>query len=333
MLGLDAEAIPAWKRELLLHYSDHIAAEMLVIDGLHNGWRHLVLPICFDDALVMDAVLTVSAFHHPMGFSLSHDQQFQPDILYARTITGLQARSKIAEYDRQSQHCIILTIMLLLTGIMVSGYPDFPILFHMLQSALDAIGGEKGLGSGEVAEFITRQINKLRVYAAPLLSEDYGIAALSSSERSEKMFGCLRYCLEQRPEHSESILKIPDIVQQACDIYLGHVIPCGEHALDPTTPIGKLESINRLSRFKQTLEIFPHDSPGEQVLIWATFMAASDCLLEEHKVFFEDFFRRHYMRSKFKNLEFGLDALRKIWARPLTERWTALLPQSKLFLM
>lgn len=134
---------------------------MLVIDGPHNGWRHLVLPIAYSDTLVMDAVLTVSAFHHASDAFLSYEEQdTAPNKLYSRTILGLQQRSSIANCDRTSQHAIVLTILLLLTASMISCCTDFPILFGMLKSAVDAIGGGEQLGSGEVAEFITRQIHK-----------------------------------------------------------------------------------------------------------------------------------------------------------------------------
>lgn len=147
------------------------------------------------------------------------------------------------------------------------------------------------------------------------------------------MFDCLRYCLERQPTHSATVSMIPHIVRQACDIYLGQVRHLEAHFSESMASVDIYESVNRLQCFKETLEVFPQGSPGEQVLIWASFMAASACLLEEHKVFFEQFFMRQYARSRFKNLERGLEALRKIWARSPEERWTALLPQARLFVM
>ncbi|KAI9166453.1 hypothetical protein HJFPF1_02555 [Paramyrothecium foliicola] len=185
-------AIPPWRQSLLQHY------------GPHNGWRHLVLPIARRNTLVMDAVLTVSAFHRTRGIDVSQTKQgIKPNSLYAQTILELQNSSRIVDCDRDSQHAIILTIMLLLTTIMVSGYSDFPILFGILNSALEAIGGDAKLCSGDVADFITRQVHKLRVYAAPLLSEEYGTVMLSSKTNTERMFDCLNYCLEQQPEHPD----------------------------------------------------------------------------------------------------------------------------------
>ncbi|KAG7405531.1 Acriflavine sensitivity control protein acr-2 [Fusarium oxysporum f. sp. rapae] len=203
--------IPAWKRCLLLHcgfpartaitsscstsdtsiVSENIAGEMIAIDGPHNGWRHLVLPIADHDELVMDAVLAVSLFHKPeilqdISLAVRPEEEY-----YARAIHGLQERSQLRDYNQLTRHSIILTILLLLTAVMVNGSSDFPILFGMLQSAIDAIGGDMELGSGGTAEFLSRQIRKIKVYAAPLLSEQTGIDIISSETEVNKIITTL----------------------------------------------------------------------------------------------------------------------------------------------
>ncbi|KAM0258750.1 hypothetical protein ACHAPA_011070 [Fusarium lateritium] len=164
--------LPAWKRCLLLHcealtrllkntsVSENIAGEMIACDGPHNGWRHFVLPVAEHDELVMDAVLAVSLFHSPQVLQdLPATGQPEQDH-YARAIQGLQKRSQLSDCDKPNQHSILLTILLLLTAVMVNGSSDFPILFGVLQSAIDAIGGDMELGSGGIAEFLARQIHK-----------------------------------------------------------------------------------------------------------------------------------------------------------------------------
>ncbi|ENH68890.1 Acriflavine sensitivity control protein acr-2 [Fusarium oxysporum f. sp. cubense race 1] len=290
--------VPAWKRRLLLHFSENIAGEMIACDGPHNGWRRFVLPMADRDELVMDAVLAVSLFHRPQA---PHDQPAtdRPEQdHYARAIQGLQKRSQLGDCDRPDQHSILLTILLLLTAVMVNGSSDFPILFNMLQSAIDAIGGDMRLGSGGIAEFLVRQIRKLKVYAAPLLSEDAGINIISSEAEVDKMFECLNHCVQNNPQHSKSLELVPGLVRQACEIYLNQV------AFDSHTPVTPqvrarrvVESIRRVQRFIDTFEAFPENAPGKQ------------------------------------NLTMGLGTLRKIWARKPDERWTVLLPQPKIFVM
>ncbi|KAJ3527335.1 hypothetical protein NM208_g10751 [Fusarium decemcellulare] len=338
--------IPLWKRQLFMHYSNRIAREMLAIDGVHNGWRHLVLPVAHGDEVVMNAVLTVSAFHLYLGEPIriqsrgmlsTEPSLFIPDgcpsadVLYARTIKGLQQRRELAGVDCAARQSVLLTILVLLISVMVNGRKDFPLLFGMLQSALEAVGGEGRLGGGELGEFMVRQIRKLRVYAAPLLSEQSGLETLAAQAHWCHIFDCLNHCSQSQPDHAGAVPVITDIVQQAHDIYIRQATSNFQKkpsANDLAT------SIHGIQRFKETLEAFPKDSPGQQVLIWATFIAASDCILDEHKAFFESLLMQHHARSGFLNVVKGLKHLRNIWARKSQgDKWTRLLPQAQMFLM
>ncbi|KAM0558013.1 hypothetical protein ACHAPJ_005180 [Fusarium lateritium] len=211
LLSPHPDHVPAWKRRLMLNFSENIAGEMIAADGPHNGWRHLVLPIADRDELVMDAVLAVSLFHSPeILLDIPSTERPKQDH-YARAIQGLQERSQLRDCDQLTRHSIILTILLLLTAVMVNGSSDFPILFGMLQSAIDAIGGDTELGSGGMADFLVRQVRKLKVYAAPLLSEDTGINVISSEAEVDKMFECLHHCQENNPQYSHSLGMVPDL--------------------------------------------------------------------------------------------------------------------------
>ncbi|KAI5459481.1 hypothetical protein BGZ63DRAFT_474121 [Mariannaea sp. PMI_226] len=351
------DSITSWKRALLLHFSDNIAKEMIAIDGIHNGWRHLVLPLAHADQLVMDAVLAVSAFHLSSqearhthyssrsssrgvpSFSFFTAQQHYSNSqqLYAHAIQGLQKRQKLATCDKQDQHLVLLTILILLVSVMVTGSKDFPILFNMLQSALQAIGGEVELDDGDLSQFIIRQIHKMRVYAAPLLDEESGRSILSSQEHMVQAFECLNYCARQRPDAASAVPLIMSLVEQAHEIYLQQVLRDSSTSSSlgcPSRPCTVPPSTTLVQRFKETLEDFPPGLPGEQVLIWATFIAGSDCVTDEHKSFFEGELLRHFDRSGFINLLSGLEHLRTIWTqRSLGASWTSLLPQTGVFIM
>lgn len=149
---------------LNLSVSDNIAPEMVVIDDNHNGWRHLVLPLAWGDKLVMKAVLTVSSFHlsRKSGgrVQVQNQRLARPSTLYFEAIRELQNRKGLDQYDHQTKRLVILSIIVLLVAVMVTGCSDFPILFHLLQSALDIVGGEDGLGPDELSEFALRQIHK-----------------------------------------------------------------------------------------------------------------------------------------------------------------------------
>lgn len=97
------------------------------------------------------------------------------------------------------------------------------------------------------------------------------------------------------------------------------------------------KSVVRVEHYIETLKALlgsPVGESCEQVLIWATFVAASGCILDEHIRFFEGVFLRHYARSGFLNVLVGLETLRKIWNRQNTsERWTVLMAQTKKLVM
>lgn len=145
---------------------------MTAIDGSHNGWRHLVLPFARGDRLVLDAVLTVSAFHiwlnrnpatavySPADMVRTGIQAPDPNQLYRRVIWGLQQQPELESCGAKQKHSILMTILVLHVGVMVTGRSDFPMIFRMLESALAAMGGCEALGGGEVADFILPEVAK-----------------------------------------------------------------------------------------------------------------------------------------------------------------------------
>uniref|UniRef100_L2FL93 Uncharacterized protein n=1 Tax=Colletotrichum fructicola (strain Nara gc5) TaxID=1213859 RepID=L2FL93_COLFN len=218
---------------------------------------------------------------------------------------------------------------------MVTGSDDFPLLFRLLESALEAIGGEDSLGEDELSRFIVRQVHKMRVYAAPLINEQWGITTLSTRQNITQAFECIKHCSQHQPEHYPITSLVMSLIQQSYDIYLDQArrdILSVASVSDSFPQFA--ESICRVQRFKETFESFPAGSPGKQVLIWATFMAASDSVLEEHKSFFREVFASFYKRSGFENLRKGMDQLERVWKRrTLGDRWISLLPQAKVFIM
>lgn len=158
-------------RQLLtnsLKVSQHISYEMVAVDGLHNGWRHLILPFAQHDELVMNAVLTVSAFHFRLNVLGSEQYQFgsspqcipDPNELYKNVICGLKQQHQLDTCNIEKKHSVLMTILVLIVGTMVTGRSDFPFLFRMLESALQAVGGDDVLGSSDAAAFILSQVNK-----------------------------------------------------------------------------------------------------------------------------------------------------------------------------
>jgi len=131
---------------------------MVAIDDYHNGWRTTILPMACVDEVIMDSVLAVSTFH--LQRTTCDLLVPEPNELYVRALRGLQKRQHLDQHNTEMNLSVFTAIIVLLVCIMVNGHADFPILYRMLRSALDAVGGESGLGSGDVSAFLIRQIRK-----------------------------------------------------------------------------------------------------------------------------------------------------------------------------
>ncbi|KAH8810879.1 hypothetical protein F5884DRAFT_261958 [Xylogone sp. PMI_703] len=310
--------VEPWKEFLLNYYSDRIASEMVVIDGNYNEWRDLILPIAYIDEMVMNAVLAAAASHLS---GKTHHSLTNPRKHFAQAVSWLLNRKDLTKCSLQTKQFVFVALIILLLNVMITGCSDFPLIFHMLESALNAVGGEGGLGSGELAGFLLRQIRKLRIYAAPLLSEAEGVYHISSL--AHQSFDCLYHHRSMYPNHASTFNMIADIRQQAFDIYLLRV----------TEGPMSIVSVNNIEHFIETLQSLPDDALGVHVLIWACFMAASESSTQEHQLFFRQYLETQYQRNGFANILKALKLLERIWARETYENWPALLPEPKAFIM
>ncbi|KAF7557616.1 hypothetical protein G7Z17_g566 [Cylindrodendrum hubeiense] len=304
---------------LLTYFSNNIAPEMVVVDDVNNGWRHLILPMARTSEVMMSAVLAASAYH--LRGRDANQSVADPNRLYGQAIRELKRKSDLSGCDQRAKQVVILAIVVLLVAVMITGCSDFPIIFHMLESALDAVGGESGLlDGGEMSQFLLRQIRKLRVYAAPLLSQDAGLYTMM--HRAQESFDCLDYYDKLHPKQSSMFKAIANIRQQAFNIYLDRVLAKG-------VSTASKGAVDRFITAIQALE----GTPGEHVLIWPVLIAASESSTLEHQKVFEDFLDRQYRRNGFLNILKAVELLKKIWAPTTSEDWPALLPVPQVFIM
>ena len=162
---------------------------------------------------------------------------------------------------------------------------------------------------------------RMRVYAAPLLSQGDGVYAIMC--QAQESFDCLHYYDRLYPKHSATFNLIADLRQQAFNIYLDRVLDGGTSTA----------STGVVDHFMETVQSFPEESPGEHVLVWPVFIAASESCSPEHHLFFEQFLERQYRRNGFVNILRALELLRRIWTRNDNEEWPALLPEPQVFIM
>ncbi|KAJ4350032.1 uncharacterized protein N0V89_008653 [Didymosphaeria variabile] len=151
------ETFPQWKRSLITYFSRRIAPYMLSIDDESNGWRELILPIALDDEVVMDAVITASAYH----ISANSDANLVLGPLsYTKAIDGLMKRQDFRSLKPLVNGFSVIAILVLLCSVLVTGCDDFPIMFKMLKSAYEVMMEDGGSGDHTLNIFLRRQVNK-----------------------------------------------------------------------------------------------------------------------------------------------------------------------------
>ncbi|KAI0880230.1 fungal-specific transcription factor domain-containing protein [Annulohypoxylon maeteangense] len=295
---------------------------MVIIDDRNNGWRHLILPLACADELVMYSVLTVAALHFSERAQGQHVAD--PIRLYSKTINELQKRRDLCEGDLEARYRIIVTIIVLLLSTLVDGCPDFTILFRMLQSALDVIGGEKSLAASKnaIASFSAKQIRKISVYMSPFISQDAGVCAIAT--QVQQRWDDQEYLFQLYPDHAYTLPLTSSLRELAFQIYLQQI----RGVVDTNVKISDM-----VSRFRLMLESIPEDGEAEHVLIWPVFIVASASYTAEHNIYFTQFLERQFSRSGFRNIIKAVESLRRIWARNRYEDWTTLLSEQEVFVM
>jgi hypothetical protein len=161
----------------------------------------------------------------------------------------------------------------------------------------------------------------MRVYAAPLLSQDAGLHAIIY--HAQDSFDCLHYYDQLHPTQSPTFKVLADLRQQAFDIYLDRVLAGGSGTASKRV----------LDRFIATVQSFTEGSLGENVLVWPVFIAALESCTSEHQKIFENFLRRQHQRNGFGNILRALELLKTIWSRKSNDDWPALLPEPQVFVM
>jgi hypothetical protein len=172
----------------------------------------------------------------------------------------------------------------------------------------------------------------MRVYAAPLLSQDAGLYAILA--HADSSFDCLHYYASLYPQHAMLFETLADLRQQAFTIYLRRVLGSGVSHCDGEFMGDGLTGDDLVQHFISTLESLPPCSPGLHALVWACFIAASESRSPQHQLVLVRFLEGQHARNGFANIPRGLELLRqRIWVDDDGEMWPSLLPEPRVFIM
>lgn len=114
-----------------------------------------------------------------------------------------------------------------------------------------------------------------------------------------------------------------ELNKQACDIYVTRALA------GPTAP----PLIAMVEKFIDTMNLYPAGAPGEHILVFATFFAAAESVLPEHRQYFINALQTHHRRNGFRNIPLAIDHLQRLWTERGVKDWTQLLPELRTFIV
>jgi hypothetical protein len=124
----------------------------------------------------MDAVVTVAFYHLELNkstqahkrtkceLSATRSDLRDPNEMYNRVIQGLRSQPGLNSGNVNIKISVSITILILFVGAMVTGGSDFLLLSRMLESAIEAMGGEDKLPRVYASDFIKNQNHKYVVF-------------------------------------------------------------------------------------------------------------------------------------------------------------------------
>ncbi|RMD42677.1 hypothetical protein DV735_g2421, partial [Chaetothyriales sp. CBS 134920] len=276
--------------------SNALAPEMLIIDGQHNGYRNLILPLALNDPLVQQAVSSVAGLHM---WRNRPDVCYQADASRTQVIQKLKEASMVPQANKVFTLSTWMTLLVLLLGELALGGDHYMYLLRMMRS-LRAHGIHDA--SPEIIRFLHKQTDMLSLLAQPFL-EDPDTARLSSNGGS--LENLLYESLENASSGSDqcTVNTVIDAARCCLEMFRDRVL-CGQ---DRNT--ARLEHVKRL-----VSDIHPSVAGGTS-LVWIYFIAAAASTATEDRVFFTSRLMDIYKVTGFANIPAGLSMLDNLWKR------------------
>ncbi|RMJ15195.1 hypothetical protein CDV36_005097 [Fusarium kuroshium] len=307
-LGLDH--IDGKTRFSLQYFSNHIANLIAVINLGFNGYRDLVLPQAEIDPLVRKAIVVIVEQHLSLqnGTTVSLDPT-----AYSSLVRDLITRSqRCAPQDDESA----LTVLLLLhIREMISGSPNFKLVYGSLRVVVNALGQGLDAMASELRKFVEMQILRVCLFGESLFNETNGAQFIQAQQQA--CLGFIPWCLQFHPELEGLILQLADLTTWACDIYVQRAI------FNPPAE----ETVPMIERFKRAIEEVDAyiDIVGLHLLAWPYFIVAAESSTTAHRDFFLKKLESLYNMTGCWNILRAIDQVKEIWASQSSIRWTSLL--------
>lgn len=131
---------------------------MVAVDDPSNGYRAIILPAVEWHPSVLNAVLASSTYHMALRLDSQNDALKHAHTFYTQAINGLVQLS--SDNTHATHISSILTTLVMLVCAMITGSHDFPILFKMLESSIQASNIEGKRSTSSCGSFLELQMQK-----------------------------------------------------------------------------------------------------------------------------------------------------------------------------
>ncbi|KAK1470962.1 hypothetical protein CABS01_16036 [Colletotrichum abscissum] len=280
---------------------------MVVLDIAGNGYRDIILPLATQDDVLARAISVVAAFH----LTRKAPHLRQPAIAGHRAILErLQRDSLHLPPERIFTPYTWATIMVLLVGETITGADNYLHLLEALTCLRQSPEAVDALPSA-LRNFFCQQVKMFELFGFPLSSEEKG--ALVLQRKPDYYMDFMTYpTLPSASEHLANLQIMRAAICDACMLYQQRT------ASSLATP----DFTSHVERLRQRVLPLEAHTPGAHALVWTYFVAASESILPDHRVFFSSRLREIYDLTGFGSIPAALTALETIWAMQGIKRWT-----------
>ncbi|KXJ85722.1 fungal-specific transcription factor domain-domain-containing protein [Microdochium bolleyi] len=312
--------VPHQARGLYSHFSQAVAPAMVVIDGLGNGYRNIILSMACNDDLLGKAVGVVAAQH--LGLS-------QPEAREAarqgRTAVIEKLRRDATVAGPNAAQLVFTpstwaTLLILLVGETVTGGSEFEHLFRMLVAA--AQNCDLSNVPPLLRDFLLKQTHMFEIIARPQLSTREGIDIISRSLDShlDWVTSEIRGC---ETEGSRALAITEQAFREASELYLSRATtghqqeqqqPSGHSSNTGPVATSAPAASDSVARLRALVSSLDPAAEGAHALVWPCFVAAAESTELGDRQFFTRRLGQIYAVTKFENVQMAAASLPLIWA-------------------
>ncbi|KAJ1327366.1 transcriptional activator protein UGA3 [Microdochium nivale] len=296
--------IPHRARVLYSHFSHNIAPVMVVIDGLENGYRKIILPMACNDDLLGRAVAVIASQH--LGLS---QPKAREAARHGRTVIIQKLRHDATVASPEAPQLVFnpstwATLLILLVGEIVTGGPEFEHLFRMLAAAA------QNCNLTEIPpvlhDFLLKQTRMFEFITRPQLSSVEGIDVISRSLDSP-LDWVSSESWNPNTERSRAVVIAEQALREASELYLLRATASPAAAFPP------LPNCAVFARLRCLVASLEPSAEGAHVLVWPCFIGAAESTLCADRQFFLQRLSQIYVDTKFANVPLATASLPLIW--------------------